>query len=323
MSYINFLSLAGLKLGDSDLSGDGKGKLLYEGNISPTVYPQDLFQHGTAAYVNFRVKSYDESDTSIYANLFLNMPASLTAQYGAEWEEVSSPLSKLIQVAEDSGATSVFRPTMDAMRNFIAGNQVNLGDALMATMGELGEDASLAAEALMGKGIRNQAVHYAAVNKIKNKYNPAWAYEYRKLLGNQMGAKNLATLNPFVSGVYQHPKFRTFAMQFQFFARNEADAKRTQRIINTFKAAMHPGVLETGQLFWDAPYVFEGTFFTSPTNDKKMFNIKRSALIDLQVNYAGSQVPAFFKDGHPVEISVTATFKEINLLTREDVEKGF
>ena len=293
--------------------------LLYPGNVETLKYPSDLFQPGTSAFVNFRVKSSMESDTSTYSNMWLNMPSTLTVNYGADWENVETPISKLIEVGEASGSSSIYKPVVDSMSDFIAGQGIDIAK-LAGGVWDAAKDGVMGLSP--GSVMKNQGVHYGAINYIKNKFNASYAYEYRKRLGGQMGAKNLATVNPFVSQVYQSPKFRLFNMGFQFFARNEEDAKSIKKIINTLKSAMHPGILSTGQLFWDAPYVFEATFYTTPQDTKMMFNIKKAALTDLSVNYAGSQVPAFFKDGHPVEIDVTAQFKEISLLTREDVESG-
>jgi len=299
--------------------GNNKG-LLYPGNVETLKYPSDLFKHGASAYVNFRVKSSQESDTSIYSNMWLNMPSTLTVHYSADWETLETPISRLIDSAEQSGAKSLYRPLVDSMSDFIAGKGVDIAKMAESTW-EAAKDGAMGLSA--GSVAKNQSVHYGAVNYLKNKYNASYAYEYRKRLGGHMGAKNLATINPFVSQVYQSPKNRLFIMSFQFFARNEEDAKSIKKIISTFKSAMHPGIISTGQLFWDAPYVFEATFNTTPENDRMMFNIKKAALTDFAVNYAGSQIPAFFKDGHPVEIDVTAQFREITLLTREDVESGF
>ena len=44
----------------------------------------------------------------------------------------------------------------------------------------------------------------------------------------------------------------------------------------------------------------------------------------MDVNYAGSGVPAFFSaTGHPVDITVSLKFKELQVLTKEKIDKGF
>jgi hypothetical protein len=54
-----------------------------------------------------------------------------------------------------------------------------------------------------------------------------------------------------------------------------------------------------------------------------MFLIKQAALTSADVDYAASTVQAFFKDGNPVHIKLDLSFKEMSLLTREDIEDNY
>jgi len=51
--------------------------------------------------------------------------------------------------------------------------------------------------------------------------------------------------------------------------------------------------------------------------------IKRSALLRADVDYAGGGMQSFFKDGHPTHTKLSLSFKELELLTREDVENNY
>lgn len=106
-------------------------------------------------------------------------------------------------------------------------------------------------------------------------------------------------------------------------ARNKGESDEINKIIKAFKAAMHPSTIDEVNRFWNYPDNFDIYLF-SPTREY-LFNISTCVLEKMDVNYAQAGVPSFFKDtGAPVDISMSLQFKELELLTREKIQKdGF
>ena len=55
-----------------------------------------------------------------------------------------------------------------------------------------------------------------------------------------------------------------------------------------------------------------------------MFNIATSVMTNMSVDYNGSGYPVFFKNtGAPVQINMSLSFKELEVLTRERVLQDY
>jgi hypothetical protein len=70
------------------------------------------------------------------------------------------------------------------------------------------------------------------------------------------------------------------------------------------------------------------TMITPSTFDIEYFpnthlhKISTSVLQSVQVNYGGDR-PQFFDDDHPVETQLSLGFKELEIITKERIAKGF
>jgi hypothetical protein len=53
-----------------------------------------------------------------------------------------------------------------------------------------------------------------------------------------------------------------------------------------------------------------------------LHKISTSVLQSVQVNYGGDR-PQFFDDDHPVETQLSLGFKELEIITKERIAKGF
>jgi hypothetical protein len=122
-----------------------------------------------------------------------------------------------------------------------------------------------------------------------------------------------------MSLLFKGMDLRTFGFSFQMMARNKQETENIQNIIKTFKMAMHPGS-EDGSARWlNYPDNFNIGLF-SPAN-KYLFNFNTCVLTGMDVNYAGSGIPSFFTGtGAPVDLRMNLTFKELSIVTRDDIE---
>lgn len=293
----------------TDLRADGgplnlnkDGDLLRKGSAPVNLmYPGDLFDHGKQAFIFFNIRAKAPSITNPNAvtqpmgSICLYMPQHLQVDYTARYTDSSSmPLQKLIEAGR-SLYTSI-QKQIDAIG----------GISSLSTQSVI-DIASSFAQDDMSKFVTHQF--------IKATLGPTYAAELRQKVG--------FVVNPFLANVYEHPDFRTFDFKFEFFPKNAKEAEQARRIIKLFKMAMHPSREGSGDddLIWGFPYVFD-VFLCTPWTDK-MFMTKRSALTRADVDYSAGGVQSFFKDGHPTHTTLRLSFKELDLLTREDIEKNY
>jgi hypothetical protein len=163
--------------------------------------------------------------------------------------------------------------------------------------------------------------------------------KYSKLLGGvgSLGSlvntgKNIALITAATAGVALNPhqemlldgvEFRTFQISYNMVAKCVEDSNAIKNIVETLKSGMHPGIYNSSYLF-TYPSVFELLFYVKKQNDyslnKYLFKTKKCALIDLKVQYGKDNFTTFKETDAPVEIMVDMTFKEIEILTRDEIE---
>jgi len=155
--------------------------------------------------------------------------------------------------------------------------------------------------------------------------------------------------------------FRSHTFSFSLTPRNKREADTIQRIITTFKKHMLPryglgravsqrgeqiltGLISsseflsginipnsqniaaagaTSRAFFEYPDVFMIRF----RNEKKLFTIGESVLESFSVNYHPQNYPAYVRslsspgEANPAAITITMSFKETDIVTREQVEQ--
>ncbi len=197
------------------------------------------------------------------------------------------------------------------------------GFDVASTMGKLSEgqlkDALTSAkDSIANTSSISTYAKYAASNAAESALGSSYASDVRRGIAGKD-----QVVNPFTSMLYQGPRLRQFQLDFSLYARNQKESESIQKIIKAFKLAMHPDAEKGGEsVFFDFPYIFD-VFFITPATDK-MFNIKKAALTDLSVDYAGSGAPSFFNvSWAPVDIRLSLTFKELELLTRSEIDQNF
>ena len=279
----------------SQLSGPIQGpreKLVGEDGNYSAIYPDDLFAHGHQAFIFFNIRSLEHIENPSSGSICLYMPSTLSVGYGANWSDTTFPLKKLKETFKSLAGLGINSYSIATGEGDITDKVQNVVDQV----------------------INNNALQAGVHNAIRKELSADYAAEFRDAVKK--------TFNPFKAVVYDVPEFRHFNFGFEFFAKNADEADEVRKIIKMFKLAMHPArVGDTDNLLWSFPYVFD-IFLCTPYTDK-MFLIKQAALTSADVDYAGSTVQAFFKDGNPVHIKLDLKFKEMSLLTREDIEDNY
>ncbi len=125
--------------------------------------------------------------------------------------------------------------------------------------------------------------------------------------------------NPFTENVFKNIEFREHSFAYTFMPKSSGDSTRIDEIITLFKYGMLPKPGFAGYL--DFPFEFQITHSIQDTT----FTLLPSVLTSLDVDYGGgADSPKLFRpdsDGrqYPAKITLTLSFKEMVLLTRDRV----
>lgn len=127
--------------------------------------------------------------------------------------------------------------------------------------------------------------------------------------------------NPFKEVMFEAIDFRTFSFKYTFLPKSQAEVYNVRRIIDLFKFHMHPELSGDG-LFYVYPSQFEMQYYFRGQENPFLHKISTCVLTDMQVDY-GSQYFSSFDDGAPSEVIMNLTFRELELLTKERIIKGY
>ena len=129
-------------------------------------------------------------------------------------------------------------------------------------------------------------------------------------------------LNPFREQVFQNVETRSFNFDYKFLPRNAGEAKTAQNIIRMFKFHMHPE-LSTGGLFYIYPSTFDIQYFFKGKENQNINKISECVLASMKVDYGPNGQMSSFADGSPTEITMSLSFVELEVLTKERVNVGY
>jgi hypothetical protein len=264
---------------------------------SPLIYPSDLFSEGQEAYIFFVIRDSVEQQTTPLKRIGLYMPPSIKVNYGAQWEELQMSVNQYMDLANDATKIADYKSTFDAMKGGYDSSGIN--GALQALLDNSGG-------MLGARGV---------TNAIDSTFGSNFGQQLEKFTGT--------TVNPHMALLFKGISFREFQFDFMLMARTEDESESIRKIIKCFKAAMHPANnSKLGTRYWTYPYNFDIYLF-SPSH-KYLFNIATSVLQGMNVDYNGSGYPSFFKNtGAPVQINMSLSFKELEVLTRERVIQDY
>ena len=274
----------------------------------PLVYPQDLFSEESGFLdpcILFHMKEPVFRDEKILKRIALYMPPNIKVNYGANWSKVDLFVTKNTAQSIRNEATKFLdnlqtKSTIEAIST--AAKDIVKGDALSTLAGTIGR--GYAKKTLTGNSL-GQAASAIAGKSI-----------------NPMAGLSFSSVNP-----------RTFTFDFELLARTWDESDDIRDIIGTFKYGMHPEAIKgfaPGEalsgygdpIFLDYPKTFD-IFLFAGFHSSYLFNFERCALTSVDVNYNNGENASFFWNGAPVNIGLSLTFKETELLTRDRVSKGY
>mgnify|MGYP003687863099 CR=1 FL=1 len=133
--------------------------------------------------------------------------------------------------------------------------------------------------------------------------------------------------NPYMEVLFDAMALRTFTYNFNFAPKNEQEAYEVQKIIQVFRFHMAPELRGGQSRFLGLPSQFDIHYmFLSKdgvASENNYYNrIATCVLQNCAVNYTPTGVKSF-EDGGPTTTTMTLTFKETELLTKDLIAQGY
>ena len=182
---------------------------------------------------------------------------------------------------------------------------------------------------------------YAQIGKLGGKMTKELSQEVLKNIGGSFvealtgteGAVPLANKifgraeNPFVEVFFNSMQIRSFTYNFNFAPRNEAETAEIQQIIQLFRYHMAPELQGKNSRYLTLPSEFDIHYMYKAGNGNSYENdfynrIATCVLENVNTNYTPGGVKSF-ANGAPTQITMSLTFKETELLTKEKINQGY
>lgn len=126
--------------------------------------------------------------------------------------------------------------------------------------------------------------------------------------------------NNHLESFFKDVQLRQFQFQFQLSPRTPQEARTIQEIIKMFKYAGHPEQYEgLHGVFFAYPQVFDIEVY----NESQTHKIGTSALTNMSATYGGDTMNLTFYDKYPVQITLSLTFTELEIIDKSKVDEGF
>lgn len=113
---------------------------------------------------------------------------------------------------------------------------------------------------------------------------------------------------------------RSFSFQFSMMPNNAKEAQTISDIVTAFRFHAMPEI--EGSDLAGRTMIAPSTFDIEYKPNVHLHKISTSVLESVEVQYGGERTQ-FFVDDHPVQTNLTLNFKELEIITKERIQKGF
>ena len=145
--------------------------------------------------------------------------------------------------------------------------------------------------------------------------------KYGGVLGGGMQLAGYA-MNPQLMVLFRAIGFRSFQYDFYFTPKNSQEAEEVKRIIKTFRFHAHPELGDKFGVFYVIPSTFDIEFMHKGTLNTNIHKVKTCVLTHYDIDYAPFGWSTY-TDGMPVQTRLTLQFQEVEIVTKEEIEKGY
>ena len=133
--------------------------------------------------------------------------------------------------------------------------------------------------------------------------------------------------NPYMEVLFDAMNLRTFTYNFTFSPRNREETEDVQKIIALFRFHMSPELKGAANRFLTLPSEFDIHYMyqdqSGHASENDYYNkIATCVCTGCETNYTPDGVKSF-EGGAPVKITMSLSFQETELLTKERVAEGF
>ena len=148
--------------------------------------------------------------------------------------------------------------------------------------------------------------------------------------GDTLGLANKVfgqAMNPYMEVIFDSMAMRNFTYNFTFTPKNAQERDDVQDIIKLFRYHMAPELKGAQHRFLTLPSTFDIHYMYQHSKDYASENnfyskIATCVLKDCNVNYTPNGVKSF-QDGSPTQITMSLSFQETELLTKQSINAGF
>lgn len=276
-------------------------------------------------------------DTEATQNIFLiNINATSGSKYaGSQYKVVSGEEAKV----EQAGSNSLSRK--------FSGNTVRIDTAIALYMpptvqtsyqsnwevSQLGAAGAII-DAFTGVGDMSQFDTYKNIWNTAKAAAPDYLGMTAAAIASALTPFNVkdavtfykqTVLNPYVEVIFNGVTNRTFTFTFKFIPRSQEEQVAIKKIVDTLKFHRAPEKKISGvNSIWRFPSTFDISFLNKQGQENKwLFKISTCALTNLDIQQGSDNHFASFEDGSPFSTTVTMSFTEMEVLTKERHLQGY
>ena len=305
-SSIGGVSIPGL----TNVPGGPLGVLFGNPNqLAVHQYPRDLGSATKGHSIKFEINEITPAKYDIEGGVSIINNILGGGQIGDTIEKVSSTFKDILNTTKEDGISETFNLALSNRKTKIAatvalympetvnfqynsdyGSPVSLTKTIFANTGAVGRGLSAIAD--------------SDVTKLA------------------LATQGLA-LNPQEQVLFNGIDVRTYQMAFTFTPYSREEAREVRNIIKLFRLYAAPRLQKgTGGMFFIPPGTFSLKFLFNGQENKNITKVGESVITSIDVNYAPNGWAAH-SDGAPVQTTLTMQFKEIQLVDRTQIEKGY
>lgn len=141
----------------------------------------------------------------------------------------------------------------------------------------------------------------------------------QKASGKGISAALGVAANPKLAQTFQGVEFRSFTFDYQFYPRDASEAANIMNIIHLFKLHMHPEFKNQSNYTWLYPSEFDIMYYTAGAENNYVHKHTSCILENMSINYTPSGNFSVFANGMPTQITISLSFKELQLASKETI----
>ena len=284
-------------------------------------YPEGLGGKEQGHYVQFFINEQENANVNYGGG---GAPASGETPAGGGVSTLSTPRAPTRRLA---ASIALYMPATVGLQQESKYGEVEIGAAVataIASYKGYNEGQGFLNTIGTTTGAFGDAVSETGVNALKTALDAG--------AGGAKAAQEIANgkvFNNRMEVVFEGIGRREFSFSFKMMPKSLNEAVTVRQIVNQFRFYMAPsfdGAPDTSRTFI-VPATFDIEYHYSGGVNKFLNRISTSVLKTCNVTYGGERVQ-FFKpiDGDgasPVETNIELTFQELEVITREKINKGF